>query len=232
MYPSRFMRFCRSLGLGLLSCLLFASACSTSESEEEPDASAGDDDDSAVDHSVTSVRVVPVVRGTISETIKSSATVDARKRADIHVEVQGTIQALRVEEGDRVRAKQVLAVIKNPQLKGELGRSEANFARAEEDFSGVAGLYEQGYVARREYEEAQLALSNARATVEQARASYASRLIRSPIAGTVSLRDLRYGEAVSTGKLAFQVVDLRDLLVEVSLPEKDLGKLRVGQTVE
>ena len=157
---------------------------------------------------------------------------DARKRADIHVEVRGTIQSLRVEEGDRVRAKQVLAVIKSPQLKGELERSEANFARADEEFAGVAGLYEQGYVARREFEESQLALENARATVQQARESYASRLIRSPIAGTVSLRDLRYGEAVSVGKLAFQVVDLRDLLVEVSLPEKDLSKLRVGQRVE
>jgi len=216
----------------LLAFLLCAglSACSGEEkkSDNDDDSSSSDDDDSA-DPDETAVRVKEVIEGTIAEAIKAASTVLADKRADVVLETSGTVQALRAEEGDRVAAGRVLAVLKNAQLSADLERAEANFSKTRDDFSSVSGLFEKGYVARREFDEAKLALDTARATVEAAREADASRNVKSPIRGTVSLRDIRYGEAVSPGKLAFQVVDLRELLVEVNLPEKDLTRLRVGQ---
>ena len=211
------------LGSGLSAC-----AGDKEKSDDDDDSAASDDDDSA-DLEQTAVRVAPVTEGTISEAIKSASTVLADKRADVVLETSGTVAALRAEEGDVVASGRVLAVLKNPQVSAELDRAEANFTKANADFTSVAGLFEQGYVARREFDEAKLAAVAARATVEAAREAAASLRLKSPIRGTVSLRDIRYGEAVSPGKLAFSVVDLRDLLVEVNLPEKDLTRLRVGQ---
>jgi RND family efflux transporter MFP subunit len=147
------------------------------------------------------------------------------------LEVSGTVLELRAEEGDQVKSGQVLAVLKSPQVSAELERSAANFTKASEDFASVQGLFEQGFVARRDLDEARLAHETARATVDQAREAEASRRVKSPITGTVSLRDIRFGEAVSPPKIAFQIVDLRALLVDVHLPEKDLARLRVGQEV-
>jgi len=215
----------------LLLLLLGVFGCSQSEKKSDDDDSSApaDDDDSAVDISETAVRIEEVRQGTISEAIKSASTVLADKRADVVLESGGTVQALRAEEGDTVSAGRVLAVLKNPQLSADLDRAEANFSKATQDLNSVQGLFEQGFVARREFDESRLAHETARATVAAAREADRGRKVKSPIRGTVSLRDIRYGEAVSPGKLAFQVVDLRDLLVEISLPEKDLARLRVGQ---
>ncbi len=206
-------------------------ACDKNKGDDD-DSSAADDDDSADEEpSVTAVRVQAVETGRISEAIKAASTVRADKRADVVLEVSGTVKELRSEEGDLVRAGQVLAVLKSPQVRAELERAEANFAKASEDFSSAQGLFEQGFVARRDFEAARLANYTARATVDQAREADASRRVKSPIAGTISLRDIRFGEAVGPPKIAYQVVDLRELMVDVNLPEKDLARLRVGQEV-
>jgi membrane fusion protein, multidrug efflux system len=213
----------------MLLLLLSLASCADTMDEAEGD-SAGDDDDSAAEVAkATPVKVASVEPGSIAQTIASSATVDAEERADILVEVSGTVETLSAEEGDAVVAGSVLATLKNPMLKGELQRAEATFNRAGEEFDAIKGLMDQGFVARNDYDEAAHAFDTARLTFEQARESHAARELRSPIRGTISSRQIRYGEAVTPGRLAFQVVDLDRLRVEVNLPEKDLARLRTGQ---
>jgi len=67
----------------------------------------------------------------------------------------------------------------------------------------------------------------ARASRAEAAGGAGQTRITSPIAGTVSVRDIRYGEIVG-GQRAFQVVDLDKLRVVVRLPERDLARLTVG----
>ena len=195
------------------------------------DDSGGDDDDSAAEEPAraTPVKVVVVEAGDIDQTIASSATVDAEERADILVEVSGTVEVIAVEEGDRVAPGTLLATLKNPTLRGELQRAEVAYERAQEEFDALKGLMEQGFVARNDYDEAAHGFDTARVTFEQARDSHGAQRLTSPIRGTISSRQIRFGEALSPGRLAFQIVDLDRLRVDVNLPEKDLARLRVGQ---
>lgn len=214
--------------LTLLAALAL-SGCKSGEASDD-DTAAKDDDDSGEEESrATPVKVVEVARGAISETLVASSTVDTERRADIHVEVPGTIEEIRVEEGDRVKPGAVLAVLRNAALVGELERAETSFQRTDDDYQAVRSLFEKGFVSKNEYDAAAHALDTARATVEQARESHRARQLTSPIGGTVSVRQVRFGEAVTTGQLAFSVVDLGALRVEVNLPERDLSRLRKGQ---
>ncbi|GMU52917.1 MAG: hypothetical protein AMXMBFR33_20630 [Candidatus Xenobia bacterium] len=55
-------------------------------------------------------------------------------------------------------------------------------------------------------------------------------VLRSPVAGTVIERDVVQGEFVeASGEPLFQVADLSTIWVSVSIPEKDLAQVRVGQ---
>jgi len=214
-----------------LLALLFVSACDKKqEGDDDDSATSGDDDDSAEEPSkATPVKLATVELGEIAQTIASSSTVDTERRADIAVEVSGTVESIAVEEGDRVAVGATLARLKNPQLEGELRRAEASYSRARDDFESVKGLFDKGFVSRNDYDEAALAHDTAKVSFDQARDAASARTLSSPIAGTISLRDLRFGEAVAPPKIAFQVVDLRALRVEVNLPEKDLARLKVGQ---
>jgi membrane fusion protein (multidrug efflux system) len=211
----------------LLLLLLLLTGCGWARGDDD---SGRDDDDSAQEApKATPVKVAAVEVGAIDQTIASSATVEAEERADILVEVSGTVEAIAVEEGDRVAPGALLATLKNPSLRGELQRAQVAFERAGEEFEALKGLMEQGFVARNDYDEAAHAYDTARVTFEQARDSEGAQRLDSPIRGTVSSRRIRYGEALSPGQLAFQIVDLDRLRVEVNLPEKDLARLAVGQ---
>jgi RND family efflux transporter MFP subunit len=119
--------------------------------------------------------------------------------------------------------------LRNAQLKGEFDRADAAYKRAKKEFDSISGLYEKGFVSRNAHEEAAHAHDTARLTFEQASEADAARTLTSPIAGTVSFRDLRFGEAVTAGRPVFRVVDLGALKVEVNLPEKDLARIQTGQ---
>ena len=128
------------------------------------------------------------------------------------------METIHVEEGAKVSAGQVLAVLKNPTLKGEYDRAKAEHDRAKDEFESIKSLFDKGFVARNEYDTAAYTYDTARLTFEQAKEAYSARQLDTPIRGTVSLRDLRYGEAVTPPKLAFQVVDMSKLKVDLSLP--------------
>ncbi len=227
----------RHLLVLLLGSTLLVGGCGMfGGGDSDDDDSAQDDDDSAdaqakkdEEDPRVPVRVEPLERGPISERIATSATVDSDQRADILVETNGTVEIIRVEEGAEVSAGQVLAVLKNPQLKGEFDRAKAEHDRAKEQFESLKSLFDKGFVARNEYETAAHTYDTARLTFEQSREAYAARELDTPIKGTVSMRDLRYGEAVSPPKLAFQIVDLTNLKVDLSLPERDLSRVAKGQ---
>lgn len=211
----------------LLALVMLVPACKGDDDDSAtPDP---DDDDSAEEEKATAVRVETLARGTIAQVIASSSTVDSDRLASISLETSGVVESIRVEEGDVVTAGAVLATLRNPQLKGEFDRAQAAWKRAKDEFDSVSGLFDQGFVARNAYEEAAHAHDNAKLTFDQAQEADAARTLTSPIAGTVSFRDLRFGEAVTAGRPAFRVVDLGALKVEVNLPEKDLARVKVGQ---
>lgn len=221
--------------LALLLVMAPLSGCGLLGGDEEAndDDSADGDDDSAdaeEEDERVPVRVQTLERGPISERIATSATVDSDQRADILVETSGTVETIHVEEGAKVSAGQVLASLRNPRLKGEFDRAKAEYDRAKEDFGSVKSLFDKGFVARKEYDTASYTFDTSRLSFEQAREAYSARELTTPIRGTVSLRDLRYGEIVAPPKLAFQIVDMSRLKVDLSLPERDLARVAASQT--
>ena len=218
-----------ALGLAVGSGCAWMGGEDEEEDEGSEDSAEGSDDDDSAEDERVPVRVAALARGPISQRIVTSSTVDSDQRADILIEVSGTVTTINVEEGDTVSPGQVLALLKNPQLKGEFDRAESSFERAREEYESLKALFDKGFVARNEFDTAAHAFDTARLTFEQAREAYAARELKSPIRGTVSMRDLRYGEAVGPPKLAFQVVDMTRLKVDVNLPEKDLARIKTGQ---
>jgi membrane fusion protein, multidrug efflux system len=177
----------------------------------------------------TLVEVKGVVVGGVGDHLVTSGTVEAEAQADLVPELGGTVVALHVEEGDRVRMGQKLATLSNPNLEANQVRAQAEMARARKDHAEVDRLFSQGVISQRELDESTYRLTSARTALDEARLMYERTRITSPIAGTVSVRDVRLGEVAGGGR-AFQVVDLSRLRVVVKVPEKDLNRIAVGMT--
>ncbi|MFT5584295.1 MAG: membrane fusion protein (multidrug efflux system), partial [Cognaticolwellia sp.] len=174
------------------------------------------------------VEVESVSRGTVSDLLISNGVVESEAQADLVPEATGTVVAIKAEEGDEVRKGQVLAILENASLDAGLARADAELARAQAELERVNGLHGKGAVSDRELQEAKYAERSAEVALKEARGIQGHTRIVSPIQGTVSIRELEYGE-VAGGQRAFQVVDLSRLRVVIKLPERDLARLKVGQ---
>ena len=177
------------------------------------------------------VEVVPAEVGSVADYLVTTGVLESEAQADIVPETSGVIQRIFVEEGDKVRQGAVLAVLANPSLDAGADRARIEVGNLEKAAKEAQVLHAQGAISDRELREAQTAWESGKATFEEASQSKEFRQIRSPISGTVSVREVRLGE-VAGGSRAFQVVDLDRIRVVVNLPEKDLVRVNVGQSVQ
>ena len=106
------------------------------------------------------------------------------------------------------------------------------YQRTSEDADALQGLYQRGYAAQSQYDQARGSAQDARSVYDQARDASSRLQVRAPFAATVARRDLRLGQVASPGAPAFSLVDLSQLRVEVHLPERELARLSEGMPVE
>ncbi len=76
------------------------------------------------------VAVVAVEPQAVRETLQLSGRIATRDRATLSAQVAGTVARVAVEEGDAVKAGQLLVAIDNPELAAALQQAEATLAQA------------------------------------------------------------------------------------------------------
>ena len=74
-------------------------------------------------------------------------------------------------------------------------------------------------------------IAAAQARVDAARASVELADVQAPFAGTITFVDVKPGDQVAPGTLAFGLADLSRLLVDVEVSEVDIDRVKVGQEV-
>ena len=167
--------------------------------------------------------------------------------AEVRVSAErgGRLVRLHVQEGDTVRAGQVLAEIEADELRAALAEarsrvaeSEAEVRLAELNRARRRQLMEERIIAAHDADEAERDLDRARARRETARAEaarYEAQLRKSrvlaPLSGTVTARHVDAGETVETGDAVVTVADLARLRVDGEADEADAGALAVGAAV-
>ena len=176
------------------------------------------------------IEAQPVERGTVADHLITSGTLESEAQADITPETTGIVSRILVEEGDPIRQGQLLAVIQNPSLDAGAERAQLELSKARAAVAEAERLHAGGAISDRELRDTKDALAIAQATSREAVSSAGFTRIESPIAGTLAVRDLRIGEVAGGAQRAFQVVDLERLRVIVQLPERDLPRIRQGQT--
>ncbi len=141
---------------------------------------------------------------------------EAARLAALHA--QGSVDAQRAERAalawkmaraELTSARTALAKARNALAEARLGWQRIDARKAE-----IAAL------------EAQLA--QARAALAEATSTLADLTITAPASGVVTTRIADLGEVVSAGFPLFEIVDLDRLYLQVYIPEKEIGKVRLG----
>ena len=138
------------------------------------------------------------------------------------------IEKLEVEEGELVKAGQVLAVLQGIGLqRADVKRFRAELAHATREPERKGRLYRKGTLSDTEFEAAQLRRDVARAGLERAQADLELSTVRSPIDGQVLEIHAREGERVGPEGIA-ELGETAAMYAVAEVYEADIGRVRVG----
>lgn len=193
----------------------------------------------------TSVEVVPVETGTISDQIRSYGNIQAQDIVIITPQISDRVTEVLVDLGDDVTRGQVMARIRDVSFRDAVEQAEAQIRQArsamERDstqFARQQNLYERNLISQSEFDEfraaylsSQAQYESARAALTQSRENLENTVIRSPVDGVVLERMISAGDVASSGQAAFEVANLVGFETRVFLPMNDWQQVQVGQEV-
>lgn len=194
--------------------------------------SASPDEEEQAEVSAVPVETDVSYVGDIAALFSGTATLEAEEEADVVAKATGVVQRLLVEEGDYVRAGQILAELDSERSSLELVQMEANLNQLGNELARSQELFDKNLISAEAYEEVKFQYESQSAAVELARLriSYAS--IRTPISGFVSERMVKVGSMVREHEPAFRVTDFDPLLAVLYVPEQEMMKLQAGQSAQ
>lgn len=187
--------------------------------------------------------VATIATAHLREGVPLSGALAPKVNVTVGAPVAEQIAEMLVDEGVAVRQGQPMARFRDEVLRAAAASAQAEVTRAQlavrmgvADSARSESLFREGAIARRDYDNALVALESMRAQLALAQAQAASandRLetatLRAPVAGVVSERHVQAGDRVDFGKPVLTIVDTRVLQLEASVPAQALGALRVGR---
>jgi len=195
------------------------------------------------------VRVAEVRQGDFPVELKAIGTVIAYNTVNVRARVNGQLVKVLFDEGQQVKAGDVLAVI-DPrpyeialqQAEGTLLQNRAQLKNAELDLTRYERLFAEDSVAKQTLDTQRALVAQLEGTVKSDQAAVGdARLnleftqVRAPIAGRLGLRQVDIGNLVTSSDTTPLVTITQTLPIAVSftLPEGELPpvleRLRTGQ---
>lgn len=226
---------------GLLGSTAFFVACKGGDAAKEAQAKA---------NQVKPYNVIKLDRQSVTLFADYPATLQGIQDIDIRPKIDGYIEKVMVDEGDAVRAGQVLFTINNPQFAQDVNNTRAAIASAEAAVANAKlqvkktkPLVDQDIISPYEYESAQLNLKAQEAALAQARAVYNNSKINqgyttvsSPVNGFVGTIPYRVGSYVNASALPLTTVsDISRVYAYFSMNEKQQMSFFIntpGATIE
>lgn len=147
-------------------------------------------------------------------------------------EIAGVVQTIAFESGQRVAAGDLLLQLDDAADRAELAGLVAARRLAELTFERSAKLIKEKTVSRSSYDEARAALDSTAALVAAKQEALRKKAIRAPFAGVLGIRQVDLGQYLPPGSEIVTLQALDPVFVDYALPERYLGTLTPGQTVE
>ncbi len=175
-----------------------------------------------------------------------SGSLQPIQEATVRAEVAGSVEQTFVEAGQRVKRGQLLArleeaAVRDTYLSARSGvrTAESALETARRNRERTERLGQAGALPERDLETARDAATRAEGALADAQARLASAgkqlgntVVRAPFDGVVSNRAVHAGDVVQLGAALYSVVNPSRLRLEAQVPAEQIGRLRIGTTVE
>lgn len=185
-----------------------------------------------------------VQKGTISNSITATGTIEPVTEVEVGTQVSGIIDKIYVDYNSEVKAGQVIAEMDRVTLISDLQSAQATYNGAEAEYIYQEKLYERNkklyskqLISDTEYEQYEYNYRRAKSAYDQSKAALAKAqrnlsytTITSPINGVVTSREVEAGQTVASGfetpTLFTIAADLTKMQVVADVDEADIAGVK------
>jgi len=175
------------------------------------------------------VTVAQVKHEQRSQPIKNSGRISHKNEMRLSFKTGGLIETISVEEGDEVKAGQILATLDLEEINARQQRAASNHKKAADDLDRFSKLYDEALVSLQIKQTAQSASDGAAAELQIANFNKRLSVIRAPADGRILKRFVESSELVEPGQPVFLLAASKQgSVVRVGLIDQDIVKVGVG----
>lgn len=174
-----------------------------------------------------------------------SGSLQPERRADLRAEVGALVQQVLKDNGEPVRAGELLVRLDDTAIRESLTSADESvrastqaFEQAERQVQRLKTLQAQGMTSTQALEDAEVRRNNAQSELVAARARVATARqqlrrteVRAPFDGLLSERKVSAGDTAAVGKELVKVIDPRSMRFEGLVSADRLSELKLGQAV-
>ncbi|WP_274474687.1 efflux RND transporter periplasmic adaptor subunit [Mangrovimonas aestuarii] len=190
----------------------------------------------------------------IEEKAVATGKVIPEDEVEIKPQISGIIQSIHVEEGDKIKAGDLIAKVKvvpNEQslnsANGRVKNSQIVLNNAEIEYSRNKALFEKGVISKQDFDNVSLRYNQAKQDLANAKNDYqiiklgsaggssmANTNIRATVSGTILEIPVKEGDQViesnnfNEGTSIATIADLSKMIFEGKVDESEVGKLEIG----
>lgn len=194
-------------------------------------AACGSDPSSGESERATPVRVESVKATPLVAPVRAVGIVTLRDEVRLAFKTGGVIAAIAVEEGDRVHAGQVLAVLEQAEIGAAVEQASEAADKAARDLARGEALYKDEVATLEQLENLRTALAVAKAAERAARFNAQHTRIMAADDGIVLRRLAEPRELVAGGQPVLVVGGVqRGWVVKAALSDRDAVRVQVGDS--
>ena len=151
-----------------------------------------------------------------------------REKVDVVSELSGRVTEINFKEGEFVKKGHLLVKLDDQELQVQLNRANYQLLLVSQRLERQKILLEKDAVSREDFDKVLTDYNVLTQDIEQLKIRIEKMHIRAPFNGVVGLRDVSIGAFLQPNSKITTLVDIENLIVEVSIPEKYLSNSLTG----
>jgi RND family efflux transporter MFP subunit len=187
------------------------------------------------------VSVTEVRKSSISKYNSTSGTAVSDAEVELKTEIAGKYKLQRnprtgapYKLGDQVAAGEVIIRLENQEYENDIAieSKKLSLETAEHEETNLRAIREKGGVTLRELKNAEVAITNAKYSYENAKLNLEKMKIKAPFAGViVNLPHYTSSVQIASGTSVVSIMNYSKMVMEINLPESAINEVKTGQDV-
>ena len=179
----------------------------------------------------TAVSVAQVSQQLMFDQVESVGTAVANESVNLTPKVSDTISRVGFQDGDLVRAGDILVELTNASETARLSEAQSTAEEAVRQYERLRTLNGDNLISATDLDAARTRAETAQARLEGVIVAMDDRLIRAPFSGVLGFRNVSEGSLVSPNTIITTLDDISVIKLDFSIAEAYLAQIASGQTI-